>query len=278
MADWKGGTTDQADPVRDMAAKLVLCGVPSIHAGRDSASDLSAYIELCDTIVRRGILPVIQLHPGDPAPPMRNLMEVCCLGILTLKWSDGGPSFDWEKLYETIDGAGRYRLLLDFALDFGAKPPEPDSISPHLPRLEALARKYGHIQAIKLEAFSGNAGDLKSAETVKGIFQAILKACPSAKAAASPKIWNEIEMIRDLADDLSMLEVEIDPNDSKSQDCASDALKPLTGVPDLDFVPRLPLLKTYYRKGWFSFEVGKVLDSWVGKKAFKYYSERPAWL
>jgi hypothetical protein len=43
-------------------------------------------------------------------------------------------------------------------------------------------------------------------------------------------------------------------------------------------MPRLPLTPRLYRLGWFSFEVGKVLDSWVDRKAFNAYKGRPGWL
>jgi hypothetical protein len=278
MADWKGGITDQVDSVRNVAAKLALCGVSSIHIDRDRASDPGVYMELCDHIIRRGILPIMDIYPGDPGAPMRNLAEVCCLGVLPLTWVDGKPSFDWNGLFETINGAGRFRFPLDLVLDFGAQPPEMDSITTSLPQLETLSRKYGLIQTVKLVSPDIKVANSDTGQKITGLFRNVLKACPSAKGSVSPEIWNEFDSFRTTVDDLGLLKVDIDFEKPGPQDCATEVLKLLSGIPDLDLTPRLPLLQLFYRKRWFSFEVGKVMDSWVDKKTFKYYAERPGWL
>jgi hypothetical protein len=46
----------------------------------------------------------------------------------------------------------------------------------------------------------------------------------------------------------------------------------------MELMSRLPLLPLQYRKGWFTFEVGKVFDAWVDRNAFRFYRDRPGWL
>jgi hypothetical protein len=277
MADWTGPMQpDPTDTIRQLASRLISCGVPSIFVDRDQGTDLTVYANLCSMILNRAIIPTVRIYPGDSGKSIQNLFEVCCLGIIKLGWTDGAPDFEWGKLFDTIDGAGRYRLPLDLVLNFIGVSPDAGTIADNLPRLLALSRKYGHIQVVKLDSET-DAPNAIGADKMM-LFREFLKTCPSAKAAISQKFWVESVQAGIVADDLGGIAINLTPSASDPATCIDGALTPLYLTPGIVFVPRLPLLISFYRKGWFSFEVGKALDSWVDKKAFKYYSERPGWL
>jgi hypothetical protein len=277
MSEWTGTMLPgPTDAVRELALKSISCGVPSIFINRDPGTNLLAYANLCGLILNRSMIPVMRIYPGDSGQAIQNLFEVCSLGNIKLGWTDGTPDFEWGKLYDTIDSAGRYRLPLDLVLNIDGTPPDAETVTDNLPRLQALSCKYGHIQIVKLDSDT-DAPNAMGIDKI-AIFQEILKACPSAKAAISPKFWVESVQAGIIADDLGGIAINLAPSTPDLMACVDGALTPLSLTPGIVLIPRLPLLISFYRKGWFSFEVGKALDSWVDKKAFKYYSERPGWL
>jgi hypothetical protein len=89
----------------------------------------------------------------------------------------------------------------------------------------------------------------------------------------SSELWSKSESAYQLANDLELVTLNLGEK--------GDILAPVQTRAKsigIELLPRLPLTIPFYRKGWFSFEIGKVFDSWVGKKAFKYYSARPGWI
>jgi hypothetical protein len=154
-----------------------------------------------------------------------------------------------------------------------------ESILPILEPLGALARKYSHIQIVKLVSLPGVGQNPALEKDALSLFEAVLKACPKSKAAVEPDIWMASESARLIAKDLGGVTVTAD-------DLAQETSYPgvigrvhtFAGSIGMELMSRLPLLPLQYRKGWFTFEVGKVFDAWVDRNAFRFYRDRPGWL
>lgn len=260
-----------SDFIYEIAPKLTEGGISSLVIRRAADDDPEVAGEICAKALKRSMLPVIQLHPGDRIAALRNLAETCCLGYLELAWKDGAGEFDAEDVLRLVDGAGRFRLPIDLLLKF-APAPSLDSISEFMEKLRFLAAKYGHVQLVKL-AHSDPADNIALT-----VFEGIGKILPKSTLGVSAEVWAQWKAVREVSNDLGGVAFEMDPDSGKT---SSGELALVQGEIDGGvgrLVPRLPLLVPFYRKGWFTFEVGKVLDTWVDRNAFRYYSSRPEWL
>jgi hypothetical protein len=263
--------TSGSDLIYEIAPKLTENGIASLVIRRAGDDDPEAAGEVCAKALKRTMLPVIQLHPGDKIAALRNLAETCCLGYLELGWKDGTGEFDAQDVLRLIDGAGRFRLPIDLSLRFAPAPPH-DSISEFMEKLRFLAAKYGHIQLVKLTHAAPADNNALS------VFEGIGKILAKSTLGVSAEVWAQWKAVREVSNDLGGVAFEMDPDSGKT---SSGELALVQGEIDGGvgrLVPRLPLLVPFYRKGWFTFEVGKVLDTWVDRNAFRYYSRRPGWL
>ncbi len=264
--------------VKDLARRLRERELPACFVRREHGRSLKAATDACRILLEKGILPVVELYPGDTAGPLRILEETCSVGVLLLKWVDGEPEFDKAELMETLDGTGRHRLPLDLYVDPGKVAPKGRAFKSFLSELNKLALKYGHMQGVRLVATPP--GDEK--ESGKGgdeVFKPILDACPKALASVTPDLWTKWEAIRRISRDLGgVIFPACEKEDVSSYADPVSAVKYVAKTLRISVVPRLPLTPRLYRLGWFSFEVGKVLDAWVDRKAYRPYAERPGWL
>ncbi|MFH1676752.1 MAG: hypothetical protein ABIC40_06970, partial [bacterium] len=233
-------------------------------------------LEISQEFLRYEILSVCQLDLSDSSPEIRNLSEFCSLGIVNLipGESDNG------KFLGLLDTTGRHRLLTDIEVSVGDSDftvEETESLSVGL---NQLAKKYGHIQRVRLVSIGNRESDKNREDATFGRFLTLARSCPKAIIAVSPELWISRVGLRESSNDLGCVAVfknnEFEPvtdSPGKTDSLFSFALKEGIQIERL-----LPVSYSYYRKGWYSFEVGKVLDSWVDHKPFQYYKEPYAWL
>ena len=253
--------------VQELAPKLMERGISSLYVRRAPGSGIEPFIKVSEAILKRGFLPIIELHPADPTPPIRNLAETCCLGTLTIALQGDSLAFNPDQFLDILNGAGRFRLPIDIVFDPGGANAQSPGFRDFLPKLEFLVRRYSHVQCVKL--VSSQTPDNAALD----LFAALMTACLKSIPSISSDLWPILESAYRIARDLEVVTVDLK---SKGDPLASTAAKAKSE--GIELLPRLPLTTQFYRKGWFAFEVGKVFDSWVGKKAFKYYSVRPGWI
>jgi hypothetical protein len=271
------GTDLGSDEIQAWPRRLIELGVPAAVISRPQVSPLENYIRLCEFFLTKGILPVIDIHPGDSTPPMRNLSEVSCLGNMHLSWIDGMASFKWDEALDTINGLGRNRMPVDLQLELSGAIPEAESLTENLGKLEFFARKYGHIQSVKLGGMYPDPTD-EYRTVLVAFFESFHKACPKSIASAAPSIWADALQHRNPPFDFGSIEYKGGLDDEFSiPDEIGKASKEADKL-GIGLKQRMPITLDFYRKGWFAFEIGKVLDSWIGKKQFRYYANRPGWL
>lgn len=266
-----------AERASELAKRLKRREIPACYIRRGEGSGLDGAISAAGAMLERGVVPVVELHETDPSMPLRNLGEVACLGTLSLAWSDRVPSFNPMKMLETIEGAGRHRLLIDLLVDPGSPAPEGRALRTFLVRLEKLAKKFGHVQAVKLVALRSQSDEGDSENGGVGCFEMVHAACPKATVSVDHSLWARRSHLRDIASDLGTVVVHREEEGRSDSDPLS-AVEYLAKSIGVKVVPRLPITLSYYRKGWYSFEVGKALDAWVDRRIFRGYSERPGWL
>ncbi len=273
--EFRSESAELIDSVRDLGRKLQLKETPACVVRMGAGEGLDAATAISREFLKREILPIVELRTDDPISPLRNLVEFCALGTVDLIWSDGEPGFREDDLLGLVTGAGRNRLLLDLILHFHNRPPVLESFQSLSENIGKVAGKYSHIQSVKL----AEVGDPGIVEEAIAAFEIMLKACRRSKPSAGPSLWINNSPIRAIANDLGIIAVDTsEQGGAVYQSADLKGAEYLAGKLGIQVVPRLPLLPRYYAKGWFSFEVGKVLDSWTGRKAFLAYRNRPDWL
>ncbi len=275
---YRSGTVDYEDLAADLANRLSARHIPACFVRREAREGLEFAERVAAQILRRGVLPVVELKQDDPSPPIRNLVETCALGVLRLDWMNGSPAFDVGNVLEVLNGAGRFRLPVDLLIHFGDSLPSQNDFAPFVDQLAEYTKKYGHVQVVKLGSMPADADETVVDEAL-GLVRSILNICPGSMGAVGPLLWVGSSSVRSLTGDLGLIEVDME--ESTEQEYRSNDLKEASRVADrfgMPVMPRLPLTARFYRKGWYAFEVGKVLDGWVDRRAFRPYRERPGWL
>ena len=279
VIEFQDGDITMVEAAHEFGRNLRNKELPACIVRRSHGISLGMAIKLSEAFTERGILPVIEIEIGDDVLDLRNLFETSVLGTVKLQWENGQAAFDHRGIYELVDNAGRHRLPLDLLVTFNDELPDPKEYRSIVRKIGELADKYGHVQIVKLmgmpENGSGQDIPLKAGEHLK----MLLDVCPRCKAATSPELWIKHREIRDIAGDLGL--VSIDREKSSIEEFVSVELKKASDFAEsigLAVFPRLPLVPRFYFKGWHSFDVGKVLDSWVDRKIFNRYRNRPGWL
>lgn len=279
VAVFQSGSSDYITAARDFGKNLMDRVIPACVLRYSSPGGLGLVTDASAELVEIGILPVTELHIADPTPPLRNLFESCVLGILQLVWMDGEPAFEIDDVLETLNGTGRFRLPIDLVLHFRGKVPENRAFRRTLKRMSEFTGKYGHVQVVHLAEIPHRTNDMDFADEALERFREAIDICPRTLPAVAPSIWVNYSSMRRVAGDLGIHPIDV--RESAGDAFQSNELKGaeyLAKQMGLPMTPRLPLVPRFYRKGWYSFEVGKVLDSWVDRKLFRDYRERPGWL
>jgi len=248
--------------------------IPACFIHRGSEIDFSMAIKISQAVIRFNVLPVVELREGDNVPEFRILFETCVLGTINVAWKSGEPEFDPPRLFELIYNAGRHRLPLDIRITFIDSFPELNIYQPIVKKIGELADKYGHVMTVTLTGIPQDGSEL----SVKYL-HALTVVCPRSKPSATPRLWMNNQKIRSSVSDLGLVPIELEG--SSIENFAAKEISDLAIQAEsigLQIKPRLPLLPGFYAKGWYSFEIGKVLDGWADRKVFREYRDRPEWL
>lgn len=279
VAVFHSGATDYVIAARDFARTLMDRVIPACVLRCSSTGGLGLVTDASVELLKIGILPVTELNPSDPTPPLRNLFESCSLGILRLVWIDGEPDFNVDDVLEILNGTGRFRLPIDIVLYFRGNVPDSREYQRITKKMSEFTGKYGHTQVVHLAEIPHRQGDTDFCADAVDRLKTMIGICPRTLPAVGPSLWVNYSDIRSIAGDLGIHPIDV--MESSGDTFHSTDLKGASYIAKqigLPVIPRLPLVPGFYRKGWYSFEVGKVLDAWVDRKLFRDYKERPGWL
>jgi hypothetical protein len=228
----------------------------------------------------RGILTVVELYPDDPVLPFRNLAEWVVSGTIGLHWVDGVPAFDADALLDLLDGAGRHRLVLDLILKFRGTLPDEKEFKSWVRKAGKWMKKYSHVQTVKLAEIPADA-DAEMKQSIAGYITSVLEVSRWSMRSISASLWAGHEDLRTVAADFGFITVDPDVEQPVVAVQKTGELADASRIAKDSAIPvyaRLPMVPRFYSKGWFAFEVGKTLDAWVDRNAFREYRERPGWL
>ena len=266
------------DPV-DLARSIDRLAIPACVIHREPNASPHHLISASSTFLGRGILPIIEIYPGDEEGPMRNLAETVCIGTLMLRWKDGLPDFAADKMLEVFNSTGRHRISMDIHVDPGEATLDRKLFRSFLTDFAFLAKKYGHVQTVYLANLAPDSDDEVDDYEGIGVFKAIHRGCPHAMASMNPRLWMAKAQRREIAADLGIISVKLtESGEIGVNSNPIGSIQYFAKSNGMTLVPRLPLTFRLYGKGFYSFEVGKVLDLWVNRSAYHNYSKRPEWL
>lgn len=271
----ESGTVDFEQAALALARTLLDKELPSMLISRDQSDDLERAGRISDTILKRGILPVVEFYTTDRSDQLRNLHDSAVLGTLDLHWKDGEPAFEIADLLEFLIETWKTRIPIDFNLHFHGTAPTFISVENIARMVRSVMERNQHVQVVKLSGIPENQSD-ENLEFYREMWNLMLNACPGSEPALSPALWAEYSMLRTGVHDLGVISFECD----NSNDCGSmtiDLKRAEKAAIEVGYpiAPRLPLTISFYKQSWFAIDVGKVLTMWTERKAFKPYSERP---
>jgi FO synthase subunit 1 len=261
-------------------------GIPSMQGKiqRSGFKNFIEYIEaVCQRVLSHGLLPHTNIGSVELGE-MTILREVNASMGLMLENSDRlwgkkvHPQKNIGKRMETIKNAGRLKIPFTTGILVGLG----ESRKSRYESLEWIAdvnRDFGHIQEIILQNYVPNH---QSALPVSHLFledwQDLISFCkrkiPGVKIQIPPNLnslW--INLVFYGIDDLGGISGEqdfVNPNNPWEKIMVYEKNLQTQGI---SLIPRLPIYKEFYKKGWCSGEVEAVLSGWVNRYEFQYYRQ-----
>jgi FO synthase subunit 1 len=186
------------------------------------------------------------------------------------------PEKDIGKRVETIKGAGQLEIPFTTGILVGLG----ESKESRFASLEVIAdihRKYGHIQEVILQNYVPNEQSALppsplSLEDWKEMISFCKKRMPGVKIQIPPNLnplW--VDLIYLGANDMGGISGEpdfVNPRNPWEEIRVYEKKLHTRGV---SLVPRLPIYREFYKKGWYSPRLKKVLARWVNRDEFQYY-------
>lgn len=232
-------------------------------------------------ILKKGLLPHTNIGTLEHAE-MTRLREVNASMGLMLENSDPlwgksvHPQKDIGKRREAIRNAGRLKIPFTTGILVGLG----ESKESRFASLEMIAnihREYGHIQEVILQNYVPNEqSDLPvcplSLEDWKELNSFCNREIPGVKIQIPPNLnplW--VDLIFSGVDDLGGISREPDFVNPKNPWEGITVYEKELHNRGVSLIPRLPIYREFYRKGWYSDGVKEVLAGWVNRHEFQYY-------
>jgi len=238
-------------------------------------------VAVCQKILNQGLLPHTNIGALDFSE-LTLLRDVNASMGLMLENSDPSwgekvhPQKNLRKRMEMIKNAGRLKIPFTTGILIGLG----ESKSSRFTSLEWIAnihQEFGHIQEVILQNYvPNNQSALPESPLFLEDWKELIGFCkrkmPEVKIQIPPNLnasW--IDLIPYGVSDLGGISGEQDfVNPKNPWEKVSVYLEKLRrrGV---SLIPRLPIYRGFYRKGWYSNRVKEVLSGWVRRHEFQYY-------
>jgi FO synthase subunit 1 len=258
--------------------------VPSIQDelrrfGFHSFADYIAAV--CQKILNQGLLPHTNIGALDFSE-LTLLRDVNTSMGLMLENSDAlwgkkvHPQKNLRKRKEMIKNAGRLKIPFTTGILIGLGESKSSRFT-SLAWIANVHQAFGHIQEVILQNYVPNS---QSALAESPLFledwKELIGFCkwkmPEVRIQIPPNLnafW--IDLIPYGVNDLGGISGEQDfvnpKNPWEKVSAYSEKLQP-RGV---SLIPRLPIYRGFYKKGWYSNRVNEVLSGWVRRHEFQYY-------
>jgi len=252
------------------------------HLGMDSL--VSWTKKVCEYLLDEGLLPHVNIGTLD-AGSLVQLKEVSASMGLMIEGVNFEvnarihPGKDLKERIRTIETAGKLRIPFTTGILLGIGENQSDRLTSIL-AIERIQKEYGHIQEVILQKYVPNGQSrLTSQEISLEEMREIVLFCkihlPGVSIQIPPNLdpyWEELVSLG--ADDLGGI------------GSGKDFVNPESPWPEVDEITqkvaraggrlrkRLPIYSQFYRAGWYSERVAKVLTHWIeGNNEYSYYSQ-----
>jgi FO synthase subunit 1 len=258
--------------------------IPSVQGEiqRLGFKNFTEYVKtVCQRILSHGMLPHTNIGSVELGE-MTVLREVNASMGLMLENSDPlwgkkvHPQKNVEKRMETIKNAGRLKIPFTTGILVGLG----ESRKSRFESLDWIAdvnRELGHIQEVILQNYVPNPQSaLPVSHLSLGDWEDLISFCkrkmPGVSIQIPPNLntlW--IQLVLYGANDLGGISGEkdfVNPNSPWEKIGVYEELLQTRGIA---LIPRLPIYREFYKKGWCSDGVRAELSGWVNRYEFQYY-------
>ena len=238
-------------------------------------------VAVCQKILKRGLLPHTNIGTLEHSE-MTRLREVNASMGLMLENSDPlwgkrvHPQKDIGKRVEAIKNAGRLKIPFTTGILVGLGESRVSRFA-SLGTIADIHREYGHIQEVILQNYVPNEQSTLPAsplplEDWRDLISFCNRKMPGVKIQIPPNLnplW--VDLIFSGANDLGGI--------SREQDFVNPK-NPWEGITvyakelhnrGVSLIPRLPIYREFYQKGWYAGGVKEILAGWVNRHEFQYY-------
>lgn len=251
--------------------------------GMDSL--VSWAVELCNVILNEGLLPHVNIGTLDVGS-LSELREVSASMGLMIEGVNAevnariNPGKDLRERIRTIEAAGELQIPFTTGILLGVGENQNDRLASVL-EIERIQREYGHIQEVILQKYVPNKRSRLAlqevpVEEMKELILFCKVRLPGVSIQVPPNLDSHWEEWMSLgADDLGGI------------GSAKDFVNPERPWPKIDDIEqkvvragrrlrkRLPIYPRFFRAGWYSERVGKVLTEWIeGNHEYSCYTQR----
>jgi FO synthase subunit 1 len=241
--------------------------------------------EVCEYLLDEGLLPHVNIGTLDGVS-LVELKEVSASLGLMMEGTNLDvnmrihPDKDLQERVRTIETAGRLRIPFTTGILLGVGETQKDRFTSIL-AIEQLQKKYGHIQEVILQRYIANSESrVIPCEIGLGEMKELVLFCknhlPDVSIQIPPNLepyWEEL--------------VSLGVNDLGGIGSGKDFVNPECPWPEVDEITqkvaraggrlrkRLPIYPHFYKAGWYSKRVAKILTRWIeGDNEYSYYSKR----
>ncbi|MFB3886255.1 MAG: 7,8-didemethyl-8-hydroxy-5-deazariboflavin synthase subunit CofG [Thermodesulfobacteriota bacterium] len=251
--------------------------------GRDSL--VSWAKEVCGYLLDEGLLPHVNIGTLDTRS-LTELKEVSASLGLMMEGTNLDvnmrihPGKSLQERIRTIETAGRLRIPFTTGILLGVGETQRDRFTSIL-EIEQIQKQYGHIQEVILQRYIANSESrVIPGEIGLGEMKELVLFCrnhlPDVSIQIPPNLepyWEEL--------------VSLGANDLGGIGRGKDLVNPESPWPEVDEITkkvaragsmlrkRLPIYPHFYKAGWYSRRVAKVLTRWIeGDDEYNDYSKR----
>ena len=232
-------------------------------------------------ILKRGLLPHTNIGTLEHSE-MARLREVNASMGLMLENSDprwgekAHPQKDIGKRMAAIKNAGRLKIPFTSGILVGLGESSPSRFE-SLSTIADIHREYGNIQEVILQNYVPNEQSTLTAsplslEDWRDLISFCKRKMPGVKIQIPPNLnplW--MDLIFAGANDLEGISRDQDFVNPKNPWEAITVYAKELHNQGVSLIPRLPIHREFYQKGWYADGVKEILAGWVNRHEFQYY-------
>jgi len=188
------------------------------------------------------------------------------------------PQKDFWGRIKCLEWAGELKIPFTTGILMGLGETQGDRVRSIEAILESF-RRYGHVQEIILQPFVPNhrcpsLSNKVSKQELKEIVTLCKSGFPEIHVQLPFNLYdNWYELLELGFDDMGGISEEVDVMNPNSPWPPIDEVRNMLKAKNLHLAKRLPIYPKFYRQGWYSAKVGRVIEKWIKENnEYQYYT------